>query len=256
MQRYSLWSGLVTWRQGFSDRFVFLGFFFFLENSDVGQDGAKWCDALRRTVCGGCGRTTHATGGGPAVLPREFFCKYKLWEGHYRAIFKGPRKKGYKRFSQKLGKKGFCLKKKVKKGLKGFPGGPVGWPTVRGSLSWAVKMDELHAADHIYIHNFAVFSVRLNSEIWNTRSPRLHWPHSITRSSDHYWSLKMQAIHIRSYPGQRAVYLMPVINIGPWEMCILSTLIFEILQSSTESCPSVRLQNLPWYKTGLVSRQV
>ena len=47
----------------------------------------------------------------------------------------------------------------------------------------------------------------------------------------------MQAIHIGSYPGQRAVYLMPVINIGPWEMCILLTLIFEILQSSTESCP-------------------
>ena len=58
-------------------------------------------------------------------------------------------------------------------------------------------------------------------------------------STYHYWSLKMQAIRIGSYPGQRAVYLMPVINIGPWEMCILSTLICEILQSSTESCPSL-----------------
>ena len=58
MQRYSLWSGLVIWRQVFSQRFVFLGFFFFLENFYVGQDGAKWCDAPRRTVCGGFGRSS------------------------------------------------------------------------------------------------------------------------------------------------------------------------------------------------------
>ena len=43
-----------------------------------------------------------------------------------------------------------------------------GWPTVRGILSWAVKMDELHAVDHIYIHNFAVFSVRLYSQRYET----------------------------------------------------------------------------------------
>ena len=87
------------------------------------------------------------------------------------------------------------------------------------------------------------------TDIWNTRSPRLHWPHSITRSS--LESVLVFTLHIsllvsqnagnthRSYPGLRAVYLMPMINIGPWEMCILSTLIFEILQSSTESCPSL-----------------
>ena len=115
MQRYSLWSGLVTWRQGFSQRFVFLGFFFFLENFDVGQDGAKRCDAPRRTVCGGCGRAPHATGGGRGVVSRQFFCKYKLWEGHYRAILnkiKGPRKKRLKKvFHRNWEKKVFASKK-------------------------------------------------------------------------------------------------------------------------------------------------
>ena len=111
-------------------------------------------------------------------------------------------------------------------------------------------MDELHAVDHIYIDNFAVFSVRLNSQRYEilevqdctdpTASLDLQWKVSLfLHCTYHYWSLKMQAIHIGSYPGQRAVYLMPVINIGPWERCILSTLIFEILQSSTESCPSL-----------------
>ena len=88
-------------------------------------------------------------------------------------------------------------------------------------------MDELHAVDHIYIHNFAVFSVRLiNSQRYEileaqdctdpTTSLDLQWKVSLfLHSTYHYWSLKMQAIHIGSYPGQRAVYLMPVINIGP-----------------------------------------
>ena len=125
-----------------------------------------------------------------------------------------------------------------------------GWPTVRGILSWAVKMDELHAVGHIYIHNFAVLSLMLNSQRYEileahdctdpTAPLDLQWKVSLfLHSTFHYWSLKMQAIHIGSYPGQCDVYLMPVINIGPWEMCILSTLIFEILQSSTESCPSL-----------------
>ena len=40
------------------------------------------------------------------VLPREFFCKYKLWEGHYKAILKAPgKKKGWKRFFTEIGKK-------------------------------------------------------------------------------------------------------------------------------------------------------
>ena len=139
-----------------------------------------------------------------------------------------------------------------------------GWPTVRRILSWAVKMDKLHVVDHIYIHNFAVFSVRLNSQKYEileahdcidpTASLDLQWKVSLfLHSTYHYWSLKMQAIHIGSYPGQRAVNLMPVINIGPWEMCILSTLIFEILQSSTESCPSlcmvIRYGGGPWPPT-------
>ena len=81
MQRYSLWSGLVTWRQGFSHRFVFLGFFFYLENFDVGQDGAKLCDAPRRTVCGGCGRAPHTTGGSPGSSPRSFFANISSEKG-------------------------------------------------------------------------------------------------------------------------------------------------------------------------------
>ena len=73
-----------------------------------------------------------------------------------------------------------------------------------------------------------------------TASLDLQWKVSLfLHSTYHYWSLKMQAIHIGSYPDLRAVYLMSMINIGPWEMCILSTLIFEILQSSTEPCPSL-----------------
>ena len=60
--------------------------------------------------------------------PREIFCKHKLWEGHFRANLKATgKKKAKKGFLQKFGKKGFCHQKKVKKGLKGFPGGPVIW---------------------------------------------------------------------------------------------------------------------------------
>ena len=81
MQRYSLWSGLITSRQGFSQRFVFLSFFFLLENFYFGQDGKKCCDAPHRDVFGGCERASHATAGGPGVLPWEIFCKYELWEG-------------------------------------------------------------------------------------------------------------------------------------------------------------------------------
>ena len=120
MQRYSLWSGLIKSRQGFSQRFVFLSFFFLLENLYFGQDGKKWCDAPRRDVCGGCERASHATAGGPGVLPPEIFCKYKLWEGRFRANLKATGKKG---FLQKLGKKSFCLKKGLKKVYKVSPGG-------------------------------------------------------------------------------------------------------------------------------------
>ena len=87
-------------------------------------------------------------------------------------------------------------------------------------------MVELYAVDHIYIYNFAVFSVRLNSQRYEipeaqdctdpAASLDLQWKVSLfLHSTYHYWSLKMQAIHIGSYPGHRAVYLMPVINIGP-----------------------------------------
>ena len=79
-------------------------------------------------------------------------------------------------------------------------------------------MDELHAVDHIYIHNFAFFSVRLNSQRYEileaqdctdpTASLDLQWKGSLfLHSTYHYWSLKMQAIHIGSYRGQCAVYL-------------------------------------------------
>ena len=110
-------------------------------------------------------------------------------------------------------------------------------------------MDELHAVDHIYIHNFAVFSVRLNSQRYEileaqdctepTASLDLQWKVSLFLHSTYYWSRQMQAIHTESYPGQFTVYLMPVINIGPREICIFSTLICEILPNSTESCPSL-----------------
>ena len=49
----------------------------------------------------------------------------------------------------------------------------------------------------------------------------------------------MQAVHIGSHPGQCDVYHMPVINICSREMCILSTLIFEILPSCTVPRPSL-----------------
>ena len=59
--------------------------------------------------------------GGP---PREFFCKYKLWEGHFKANLKATGKKAKKVFFLlKLGKKVFASKKKVNKCLKGFPRG-------------------------------------------------------------------------------------------------------------------------------------
>ena len=87
-------------------------------------------------------------------------------------------------------------------------------------------MDELHAVDHIYIHNFAVLSLMLNSQRYEileaqectdpTAPLDLQWKVSLfLHSTYHYWSLKMQAIHIGSYPGQCAVYFMPMINIGP-----------------------------------------
>ena len=60
------------------------------------------------------------------VPPREIFCKYKLQEGHFRAILKAPGKKRLKKFFHRNWKKKvFASKKKVYKGLKGFPGGPV-----------------------------------------------------------------------------------------------------------------------------------
>ena len=71
-------------------------------------------------------RALHAAGGVWGVLYQEFFCKYKPWEGRFGAILKAPEKKKAKKgFSQELRKKGVCLPKKVKKGLKGFPGRPV-----------------------------------------------------------------------------------------------------------------------------------
>ena len=90
-------------------------------------------------------------------------------------------------------------------------------------------MDELHAADHSYIPNFAVFSVRLNSQRYDileaqdctdpTASLDLQWKVFLfLHSTYHYWSLKTQAIQIGSYPSQRAVYLMPMINIDPYWM--------------------------------------
>ena len=80
-----------------------------------------------------------------------------------------------------------------------------GWPTVRGILSWAVKMDELHAADHIYIHNYVVFSVRLNSQRYEileaqdctdpTAPLDLQWKVSfpaccLSYASDKHWPLR------------------------------------------------------------------
>ena len=58
---------------------------------------------------------------GLGVLPQEFFCKSKLWKGHFEAIFKTPEKKG---FSHKLGKRVFASKNDLKM-FKRF--GPEGW---------------------------------------------------------------------------------------------------------------------------------
>ena len=103
-QRYSLWSGLITSRQGFSQRFVFLSFFFLLENFHFGQDGTKWCDAPHRDVCGACERAFHAQLVIRGSSPGKFFCKYKLWEGHFRANLKATGKKGQKRLFTEIGK--------------------------------------------------------------------------------------------------------------------------------------------------------
>ena len=94
IQKCSLWSGLVTLRQGFNQRFVFLGFFFF---SGKFWCRTRWCRMMWRasTYCmwrEQKGSPCHGWASG--VLPGNFFCKYKLWEGHYRAILKAPGKKG------------------------------------------------------------------------------------------------------------------------------------------------------------------
>ena len=84
MHRYSLWSGLITSRHGFSQRFVFLTFFFLLEDFYFGQDDKKWCDTPHRDVCGGCERASHATAGGPGVRgssPGKFFANISSEKG-------------------------------------------------------------------------------------------------------------------------------------------------------------------------------
>ena len=89
-----------------------------------------WCKAPRRNApqCAPMrhewrvrqGFPFHRWGsGGP---PPGIFYKYKLWKGHFGAILKTPEKKKAKKgFSQKLGKKGFCLQKKGSKRFKRFP---------------------------------------------------------------------------------------------------------------------------------------
>ena len=107
-QRYSLWSGLVTWSQGFSYRFVFLSILF---NKKLLCD-TRWHEAMCRAAM--CPNTACVEGAAGLSLPQMgIFRKYKLWKGHLGVIFKTPEKKKAKKgFSQKLGKKGFCLRKK------------------------------------------------------------------------------------------------------------------------------------------------
>ena len=47
----------------------------------MGQDGAKWCDVPRHTVCGRCGRASHATGGGLGSSPGNFFANISSEKG-------------------------------------------------------------------------------------------------------------------------------------------------------------------------------
>ena len=102
MQKHSLWSGLVTWRQGFSTRFVFLGFFFW---KILMWDKMVQNDVTRRDVL-------YVAGVVGLPMPQVGVRKYKLWEGHFRAIFKGPRKKRLKKiFHRNLEKKVFASKK-------------------------------------------------------------------------------------------------------------------------------------------------
>ena len=64
-------------------------------------------------------------------------------------------------------------------------------------------MDELHAVDHIYVHNICgIFCEVKLTEIWNTRSPRLYWPHSITRTSVE--SVLVFTLHISLLVSQNA----------------------------------------------------
>ena len=76
-------------------------------------------DTTQCGACGGYGMAFNAAFGGLGGLPQECFCKYNLSKGHFRAILKTTRKKG---FPQKLGKKKrFLPSKKGQKRFKRFP---------------------------------------------------------------------------------------------------------------------------------------
>ena len=121
-QRHALWSGSVTWSQVFSQRFVILCFFFNRNFFLWGQDGMKRCNVPQCSAQGGCRRALHATGGGLGVLPQENFANISYEKGILEQFWRPQgKKKAKKGFHRDWWKKGFSLKKKVKKGLKGFP---------------------------------------------------------------------------------------------------------------------------------------
>ena len=52
---------------------------------------------------------------GLGVLLREMFSKYKLWEGHFWAMLRAQGGRRLKRLFIEIGKKGFCLQKRLKR---------------------------------------------------------------------------------------------------------------------------------------------
>ena len=99
-------------------------------------------------MCGGYDRAFPSTGGGLGVLPRNFFfCKYKLWKGHFAAIIKTSEKKRLKKVFHRHWKKRFLPKKRLKKGLKGFPGRPAA-ATTNTEASEAVSGSQFFLVSH------------------------------------------------------------------------------------------------------------
>ena len=113
--------GLVTWSQGFSQRYVFFTQFFCERQDGMKQCAVPQCAPTQRVWRVRQGFPFHRWGsGGPP--PGIFFANISSEKDILGQFSRSQRKKRLKKgFSQKLGRKGFCLQKKVKKRFKRFP---------------------------------------------------------------------------------------------------------------------------------------